>query len=68
MAVITVEDFFNDQKQVKCDGVRIAYVNVNTGGVSFLPASNYRRAKRKPKFTEQEVIEEVGRQLDEFAG
>lgn len=64
---VTIEDHFETQKQVMVDGVRVAYVNTTTGGVMFLPKANYRRAIRKPRFTEQEVIDEVRRQLDEFA-
>jgi len=63
---VTVEEFFETQKQVKVDGVRIAYVNADRV-VMFLPAANYRRARIKPRFTQQEVIDEVRRQLDGFA-
>lgn len=65
---ITVEEHFEIQKQVKVDGVVVAYVNTVTGGICFLPKANYRRARIKPKFTEQEVIDEVRRHLNGIAG
>lgn len=61
---VSLEDHFEIQKQVMVDGVRVAYVNTVTGGVAFLPKANYRRAKVKPRFNEQDVLDEVRRLLD----